>query len=166
MAEIPQYLAEMLAHMPQRPEPVPAPVAPGDIRLCDGDGGRAHVLVLETHERHVNIALCTNEVEIASDQTPILTEAMTGLPYELLATNLCGPVFPHQLSTSRLAHLAEVAAIKRMLFGDWSVWAEYPHVRRGLPFQGRGWRWTAHEDKLRELQSLCRPALLELLGEE
>ena len=83
-------------------------------------------------------------------------------------------MFAHQFDSRRLVSFSDsrpivllcpLAAIKRMLFGDWSVWAEYPHIRRGLPSQGRGWRWTAHEDKLTELQSLCRQAFLELLGE-
>lgn len=166
MEQLPQYLIEALANYgPEPPSPVEAPIAPGDIRMCEAPGGRHFVLVTDVHERHVNIALLTNLVEIASDQTPILSEAMTGMGFKLLVTNLMGPVWPHQLS-GRYAQVAEIALIRRMIMGDWSAWYEAPHIGRGLPFSGRGWRWTAHEDALRDLQALCSDTLCELLGEE
>jgi hypothetical protein len=166
LPEIPEWLTELLAEYdPQSPVPVEAPIVPGDIRLCEGTGLRHHVLVVEVWERHANIALLTNDIDMASDETPILTTDMTGLPYRLLATNLIGPVWPHQLG-NRLAQVSDFPAIKSMVMGrDWGVWAKYPHIQRGLPFGGRGWRWTAHEDALKDLQSLCCQAMGELLGE-
>jgi hypothetical protein len=166
LPELPEWLTELLAEYdPQCPIPVEAPIAPGDIRMCEGTGQHYMVLVVEVHERHVNIALLTNEVEIAADCTPILTPAMTGLAYKLLALNLVGPVWPHQLG-DRLAQVPNPAVIRRMVYGDVTAFHQNPHIARGLPFSGPGnYRWTAHEDALKDLQSLCYQAMGELLGE-
>jgi hypothetical protein len=166
MAPLPEYLISLLAQpWPRSPAPIAAPIEPGDIRMCEGGGLHHFVLVLDTHERHVNIALLTDDIDMASDQTPILSVAMTALPFKLLATNLIGPVWPHQLGP-RHAHLSEIAAVRRMVMGDWSAWAEHPYIARGLPFTGRGWRWTAHEEALGDLQALCSGTVRELLGED
>lgn len=169
LPEVSEWLTELLAEYdPQSPVPVATPITPGDIRLCEpvGPGPRFHVLVTEVYDTHVNIALLTNEIEMAADCTPILTTDMTGLPYKLLALNLIGPVFHNQLGL-RLAQVPEPAVIKRMTFGDVTAFHQNPHIQRGLPFGGPwSWRWKAHEDALKDLQGLCWQAMQVLLGEE
>ena len=78
MAQLPDYLlAELAKPRPKFLAPVEALITPGEIRTCEGTGERRLVLVLEVHRRHVNIVLLTNDIDMAADQTSILTEAMT-----------------------------------------------------------------------------------------
>lgn len=82
---------------------------------------------------------------------------MTGLPYQLLALNLVGSVFPHQLG-DRLAVVPEPAVIKRMVVGDVTAFHQHPHIKRGLPFgMPNTYRWKAHELALRDLHWVQGP---------
>jgi hypothetical protein len=157
--QLPDRLKEALAQFVQKPRPVEleAPVVAGDIRLCEGGGRREFVLCLEgvqtehqywhtgTHETmsvpsfaHLNVCLLTNDVDLASDTTPILSPEITGLGFGLLATTVSAAVFPHQLS-GRYGHMGtELAvAVKRVTWaGDLGQFHRYPQLLRGLPLAG------------------------------
>ena len=183
--QLPDRLKEALAQFVQKPRPVEleAPVVAGDIRLCEGGGRREFVLCLEgvqtehqywhtgTHETmsvpsfaHLNVCLLTNDVDLASDTTPILSPEITGLGFGLLATTVSAAVFPHQLS-GRYGHMGtELAvAVKRVTWaGDLGLFHRYPQLLRGLPLAGpMDPRWHEHELWLTEVM---QPMAYECMG--
>jgi hypothetical protein len=174
------------ARMAQLPKPVEAPVEQGDIRLCEGGGVRYFVLcdspVRAEHEyfhtgtgetktepsyEHVCITLLTNDVDIASDTTPILTSDQTGMGYKLVAMNLTGHCFAHQLSKLRYGKLdPEVyAVVRKFLYRDFSM-AQFPHIKRGMPLAGPADpRWDEHVALLDELHLLIGEAGLAMFAD-
>lgn len=139
--------------LPPRPQPVSnAPVAPGDIRFAVLDGSRRLVLVLSAVDGHVcQVALVTNEFDLATDQDVRFVKAEARLPYDLLVeTDVNGPVRPDrlgdrvgQLEGALLEWVSEAALEGRF----------HPELdgRRGLPIRdldrSRG-AWKVREGEL------------------
>jgi hypothetical protein len=176
--EPPQWLEEALvkyrAEMSKYPGPVEVPeIVPGDIRMCHGIDGKAALVLVHSHIKNtheyihtgtlertevpcfdfVQVTMLSNEVDVASDYTPILTPTMTGLPYKLVETTLIGQVFPHQLSTLRYGRINNKLrrALWRIIWHDPTGFRMRKDLKRGMPLSGReDWRWKAQEDWLTE----------------
>src|SRR5262245_43130801 len=86
--------------LPRRPEVVSdVPVLAGDIRIAILDGSRRLVLVLNAEDGHVcQVALASNEFDLATDQDVRVAKAEAHLPYDLLIeTDVNGPVRSNRL---------------------------------------------------------------------
>ena len=113
-----------------------------------------------------HIMLLDSDTALATDRCPVLPTNLTGLPFPVVATNLLGPVFRHQLLeryASLPVELVETVA-QAVLGGRASC---YPGLRWGLPIAGRDDpRWAAYKSLLvEELQPLCAEAVMAMLGD-
>jgi hypothetical protein len=152
-AEVTPERRQVVSVLPPRPQPVSdARVAPGDIRFAVLDGSRRLVLVLSAADGHVcQVALVTNEFDLATDQDIRFVMAEAGLPYDIVVeTDVNGPVRPDQLGdrvgqlTGALLEWVSEAALEGRF---------HPELdgRRGLPIRdlnGSRGAWKVREGEL------------------
>lgn len=162
-------------------------MAAGDIRICRANGTYGFVLLHsavqstqsyfhtgtgETKEEpshdYVLASLLSNYTELADDHMAVLPAKMTELPFELLATGICGALLPCQLS-GRYAQISPVLAkgLYALAVGHIEVFGAYPDLKRGLPLSGReDWRWSEIEALLtEEWQPLAGDAMCAMLAD-
>lgn len=185
--DIPQWLKDAIAKDRYiQPEPVQAPIAIGDIRWVTNSEGRkglvlvhstvqdtvtyyhtgSHETAIEPSYDWVSATYLSNDVDLAADNTAILEPDLTGMPYRLLATGLCGSVFPTQLSDRYGSIPADLAdGLWKLALGDFSVFYQNPNLKRGMPLSGRqDWRWDEIANLLtEEWQPLSGDAMCAML---
>ena len=165
--QLPAWLTKALVYL--RPlRPATAPVAAGDVRICESSARRCFVLVLRAEEQEAlaQITLLGSDTALATDRCPVLPISLTGLPFPVVVTNLLGPVFRHQLLERYASLPVELfETVARAALGDRA--GCYPGLRWGLPIAGRNDpRWAAYEGLLvKELQPLCAKAVMAMLGD-
>src|SRR3954469_10164875 len=106
MTDIPEWLREARSDASWRPdvadtEPPGAP-EPGDLRIAAGQDGSPRRLVAVVRVDHdvaiAEVALVTDELDLAGADGAILNPDLTGAPYPVLVqTGLVGPVLWIQL---------------------------------------------------------------------
>ena len=105
------------------------------------------------------VALCHSFAELATDQDWILAPALTTLPYCLVVqTDIVSPLLTSQLHT----YLAGLPPDLARACYQGAHRVQYP---RGLPLQSfhEDARWDYKRQELRDLHTLCAPALSRLL---
>jgi hypothetical protein len=162
-------------------------LAKGDIRICRANGTYGFVLlhsgvqstqsyfhtgtgetIEEPSHDYVLASLLTNYTELATDTSAILSSPMTGLPFELLATGICGALLPVQLSARHGRINPDLAdGLYALALGKVEVFGTYPDLKRGLPLSGRSdWRWAEIEALLtEEWQPLSGDAMCAMLAD-
>ncbi|HUD03327.1 MAG TPA: hypothetical protein VMR51_00850 [Patescibacteria group bacterium] len=140
-------------------------MCPNCTALLDVTKQLAFVWLVDEDEGFANIMLTTDRIDMASDTDAILKPSETRIPYEVMVSPLCGPVFFDQLSAP--IGYAGQEIIDKLFANNITGEQHFSVEKRGLPIiDDNDPRYKYELRRYRKLQKLYCFCVNKLLGED